>query len=92
MNQQTYTDGVLRERVVDNLDGTGTRFTYDAQGVEIAAEPITLPVFAYPPLDTTGALATLLAVEGVLTLADAANAVHQDPAHLVAEAQAWAVG
>lgn len=43
------------------------------------------------PLDPTGALATLLAVTGTLTVADAANAVHLTPADLVAEAEAWAV-
>lgn len=49
-------------------------------------------VFAYGPLDATGALATLLVVEGVLPLQDAANAVAEEPAHLVAEAEAWGLG
>ena len=40
-------------------------------------------------LDATGALATLLVVEGVVSLQDAANAVHEEPAHLEHEAQAW---
>ena len=44
------------------------------------------------PLDSSGALATLLAVTGTLTVEDAANAVGLTPADLVAEAQAWAVG
>jgi hypothetical protein len=44
------------------------------------------------PLDSSGALATLLAVTGTLTVEDAANAVGLNPADLVAEAQAWAVG
>ena len=43
-----------------------------------------------PPLDPTGALATLLAVTGAVTVGDAANAVGLTPADLVAEAQAWA--
>lgn len=51
-----------------------------------AAEP------PYPPLDATGALATLLVVEGVVALQDAANALHEEPAHLEHEAQAWGVG
>lgn len=46
----------------------------------------------YPPLDTTGALATLLVVEGVLPLADAANAIGEEPGHLEHEALAWSVG
>lgn len=45
----------------------------------------------YPPLDPTGALATLLVVEGVLPLTDAANAIHEEPAHLVHEAEAWSL-
>lgn len=46
----------------------------------------------FPPLDATGALATLLVVEGVVDLQDAANAIHEEPAHLEHEAQAWGVG
>jgi hypothetical protein len=42
------------------------------------------------PLDPTGALATLLAVVGTLTVTDAANAVGLTPDDLVTEAQAWA--
>jgi hypothetical protein len=42
------------------------------------------------PLDPTGALATLLAVEQVLTVEDAANAVGLTPQNLIAEAEAWA--
>lgn len=42
------------------------------------------------PLDPVGALATLLAVTGTLTVEDAANAVRLLPADLVAEAEAWA--
>ncbi len=45
----------------------------------------------FPPLDATGALATLLVVEGVLPLQDAANAIHEEPEHLEHEAQAWAL-
>ena len=43
-----------------------------------------------PPLDPTGALATLLAVTETLTVEDAANAVGLTPADLVNEAEAWA--
>ena len=45
----------------------------------------------YPPLDPTGALATLLVVLNVVPLADAANAIHEEAAHLVAEAEAWSL-
>jgi hypothetical protein len=43
-----------------------------------------------PPLDPTGALATLLAVLELSTVQDAANAVGLTPEDLVAEAEAWA--
>ena len=48
------------------------------------------PLFA--PLDPTGALATLLVVSGILALQDAANAINEEPQHLVAEAEAWSLG
>lgn len=41
------------------------------------------------PLDAVGALATLLAVESVLTVQDAANAVGLTEQDLVNEALAW---
>lgn len=44
-----------------------------------------------PPLDAVGALATLLAVEQVVSVEDAANAVGLTRQALRAEAQAWAV-
>ena len=46
----------------------------------------------FPPLDAVGALATLLVVEGVLWLGDAAHAVGATPDHLVHEAEAWSIG
>jgi len=48
-----------------------------------------LPEEVPQPLDATGALATLLAVEQVLTVEDAANAVGLTPDDLVNEALAW---
>jgi hypothetical protein len=42
------------------------------------------------PLDSVGALATLLAVTEVVTVQDAANAVRLDPQALIDEAEAWA--
>lgn len=42
------------------------------------------------PLDGVGALATLLAVVGSVTVEDAANAVGLRPQDLINEAQAWA--
>ena len=58
----------------------------------VGAFELTDPVVpAYPPLDPTGALATLLVMLNVVPLADAANAIHEEPAHLVAEAEAWSL-
>ena len=45
----------------------------------------------WPALDSAGSLATLLDIEGVLTIEDAANAAHTVPEHLIAEAEAWSV-
>lgn len=53
-------------------------------------EEYDLPDPPQAPLDATGALATLLAVTGTLTVEDAANAVGLPPEALVAEAEAWA--
>ena len=44
----------------------------------------------YERLDGYQVVATLNAVLGVWTLADAANAAGVEPDHLIAEAQAWA--
>jgi hypothetical protein len=52
--------------------------------------PVYVPPF--PPLDPAGALATLLVVEGVLPLEDAAHSVGTTGDHLVHEATAWGVG
>ena len=59
----------------------------DPQGVTHTWETPDPPA---PPLDPTGALATLLAVTETLTVTDAANAVGLTPADLVNEAEAWA--
>jgi hypothetical protein len=42
------------------------------------------------PLISSGVIATLLAVVGLLSVEDAANAVGLTPEDLVAEAEAWA--
>lgn len=44
------------------------------------------------PLQPAGTLATLLVVEGLLSIEDAANAVRVTPADLVREAEGWAAG
>ena len=81
-----------RETFIDNGDGTGILTHYAAGGSVTSTEAVTgLDPFTYPPLDATGALATLLVVTGALELADAANAIHEEPARLVAEAEAWSL-
>jgi hypothetical protein len=87
-------DGVtVVSRTIDNGDGTGTEIVYDVDGSVIRTDQLTgLPIVTYGPLDAAGALATLLVVEGVLPIEDAANSQHTTPGHLVAEAEAWALG
>ena len=59
----------------------------DGQGNVIASGSETVP---YSPLQGHQVVATLNAVLGLWTLADAANAAGVEPEHLIAEAQAWA--
>ena len=81
-------------RTVNN-DGTTT--VQDLDKTPVGTEPWNdedrawITATTPPPLDPAGALATLLAVTGTLTVEDAANAVRLLPSELVAEAQAWAV-
>ena len=85
----TRTD-LSREVGVNNGDGTFTVTEYAADGTVVGVGTLTVPIEpAFPSLDSVGALATLLVVEGVLPLQDAANAIHEEPAHLEHEAQAW---
>jgi hypothetical protein len=87
----TAADGT-RETFTDNQDGTGLLERFNAAGETVQSETITgLPVPVPQPLDTTGALATLLVVEGVLTLTDAALAVQQPEQALIDEAEAWSI-
>lgn len=60
--------------------------TYDGNGNLLAVEEV-----PDRPLFGVEVVATLLAVTGVLTVEDAANSVHLEPAALIAEAEAWAV-
>lgn len=67
----------------------------EEQGVIVAERAMTdaeVRQYGPQPLDSLGALATLLAVESVLTVQDAANAVGLTPQDLITEAEAWAVG
>ena len=88
LNEITTLDGILLEQTVENSDGSVVVINYD-DGIEVSRETI---VNAYPPLDHTGALATLLVVLELVPLADASNAIGEEPDHIVAEAQAWSLG
>ena len=93
LNYSHTREDLKRETGVNNGDGTFTVTLYAADGTVLRIETLTVPVEPeFPPLDPTGALATLLVVEGVLPLSDAANAIHEEPAHLEHEALAWSVG
>ena len=88
----TAADGT-RETFVDHGDGTGTVERFDANGDLIQSETVTgIPVHVPQPLDPTGALATLLVVDGVLALSDAALAIQQTEQALIDEAEAWSLG
>lgn len=88
-----FADDGRTERRINNGDGTGHLYVWDAQGNLVTDEPLTgLELPPYEPLDATGALATLLVVTGVLTLEDASASIHEEPDHLIAEAEAWSLG
>jgi hypothetical protein len=87
-----HPNGNVTETLEDDHAGTLTRTVYLPDGsvdfVEVTSIPVTAP---YEPLGATGALATLLVVEGVVGLQDAANALGEEPGHLTHEALAWQV-
>ena len=60
MNSNSTTfdaDGILVEQTVDNLDGTGTRTTFDADGNVTSVEQLTgLPIPEPPEPDPVEAL------------------------------------
>ena len=65
--------------------------TWDRFGNLLFEEVFEVPN-THTPLDSIGVMATLNAVLGVWSLADAANAVGLTEQDLVNEAQAWSVG
>lgn len=92
IRNEHFSNGVcIQADVIDLAAGTITR---EELGVVVSTRPLTLDeraVYGPAALDSVGALATLLAVRGVLSVTDAANAVGLPPDRLVSEAQAWAV-
>lgn len=93
IRNERFQNGICIEADIYNLD---TRwYQREEQGVIVSERAMTddeIRKYGPQPLDATGALATLLAVESVLTVNDAANAVGLTPQDLITEAEAWAVG
>ena len=91
IRNEIFQDGVCIQAEIIDLDA-GT-FAFEKDGVIVEGpRPLTLNeirMYGPQPLDATGALATLLAVESVLTVQDAANAVGLTPDDLINEALAW---
>ena len=94
MVHDTTFNGILIERITDYGDGTGVHIFYNNDGTIASSENLTgLPIVPeFSPLDSTGALATLLVVLNIIPIEDAANVIHEEPAHLIAEAEAWSLG
>jgi len=90
MRNEIFLNGVCTEAYIFDLDA-GT-FQHEIQGVIVESRLMTADEHAQygpQPLNATGALATLLAVEQVLSVQDAANAVGLTEQDLVNEALAW---
>jgi hypothetical protein len=94
IRNETFQNGICLFADIYDLDA-GT-FQHEVEGVIVEGpRPLTLDEirqYGPQPLDATGSLATLLAVESVLTVEDAANAVGLTPQDLINEAEAWSVG
>ena len=93
LNYSATAADLSRQTGTNNNDGTFTVVRYAPDGTITSTETLTgLPVEPlYPPLDPTGALATLLVVLELVPLGDAANAIGEEPDHIVAEAEAWSL-
>lgn len=91
IRNETYRDGICVE--ADCYDLFTKTYTREEMGVVVATRPMTTAewlTYGPQPLDPLGALATLLVVEGVLPITDAANAAGVTPQQLIDEAEGWA--
>ena len=90
---ETFSGGVCVHAEIIDIDA-GT-FTVEEHGEVVSVRPLTdaerVQYAPFPPLDPAGALATLLVVEGVLPLDDAAHSVGTTGDHLVHEAISWSI-
>jgi len=92
IRNETFRDGICVYADIIDLDA-GT-FTREEYGEVVESRPLTVEerqMYGPQPLDATGALATLLAVTGTVSVEDAANAVGLTTDDLIHEAQAWAM-
>lgn len=92
IRNELFRDGICIE--ADIYDLPNRWYQREENGVIVAERAMTLDeirMVGPKPLDATGALATLLAVESVLSVNDAANAVGLTPQDLITEAESWAV-
>jgi hypothetical protein len=90
MRNERFKNSVCIEADIIDLDA-GT-FQREEMGVIVESRPLTTQEriqYGPQPLDKLGALATLLAVEQVVPVQDAANAVGLTEQDLVNEALAW---
>ena len=91
IRNETFQNGIcIQAEVIDLEAGT---YAFEKDGVIIEGpRPMTVDEvrqYGPQPLDSVGALATLLAVEQVVSIEDAANAVGLSEQDLVNEALAW---
>lgn len=91
MRIETFIDGVCIEANCYDLDNRC--YQREEHGVIVMERAMTdeeWQQYGPQPLDSIGALATLLAATGAVTVNDAANAVGLTAQDLINEAQAWA--
>jgi hypothetical protein len=90
VRNEVYLNGVCIKAEIIDLDA-GT-FQREEMGVIVEDRALTIAerrIYGPQPLDPVGALATLLAVEQIVSVQDAANAVGLTEQDLVNEALAW---
>ncbi len=94
-SDDTYADGVLVASVELYDDGTAVEVVDGKAGApRPCSESEAGRVQEYlgrVPLDDLGALATLLAVKGTISVKDAAAIANTTEAKIIAEAEAWAI-